>query len=134
MSKQKEKKYYRDIPCNKDIYRIYYISYRYLYIKGNNLLGAIILKWMLYNNITINDDNIIFNNKDNIINPLEIELYDMFNRINTNSLSLKDLNKWYNINYRNTTYILNRIYEKEKEKEKKKYLIILKRVIIILIH
>ena len=54
-------KYYRDIPCNNDLYRIYYISYRYLRTSGNNLLGAIMLKWILYNNITITKESIIFN-------------------------------------------------------------------------
>ena len=39
--------YFRDIPCNKDIYRAYYIAYQYgLVEKKTDLLGAIILKWI----------------------------------------------------------------------------------------
>ena len=109
-------KYYRDIPCNNDLYKIYYISYRYLRTRGNNLLGAIMLKWILYNNITITKESIIFNNKNNIINQYESDLYDMFNIINGNTLSLKELKKWYKSNYRNSNYILTSIYNKEKDK------------------
>ena len=108
-------KYYRDIPCDNDLYKIYYISYRYLRTRGNNLLGAIMLKWILYNNITITKENIIFNNKNNIINQYENDLYDMFNRINGNTLSLKELKKWYKSNYGNSNYILTSIYNKEKD-------------------
>ena len=108
-------KYYRDIPCNNDLYKIYYISYRYLRTSGNNLLGAIMLKWILYNNITITKENIIFNNKNNIDNQYESDLYDMFNRINGNVLLLKELKKWYKSNYRNSNYILSLMYNKEKD-------------------
>lgn len=43
----KEKQYYRDIPCNGDIFRAYYIGYTYGIVKNKtDLLGAIILKWI----------------------------------------------------------------------------------------
>ncbi len=125
MSYKPRFKYYRGIPCDNDLYKIYYISYRYLRTRGNNLLGAIMLKWILYNNITISNENIIFNNKNNITNSYERDLYDMFYRINGNILSLKELKKWYKISYRNSNYILTSIYNDEKEKisfcVKKKY-------------
>ncbi len=39
--------YYRDIPCQKDIFRAYYIGYNYGLLKNKtDILGAIILKWM----------------------------------------------------------------------------------------
>jgi len=39
--------YYKDIPCNKDIFRAYYISVKYgLTLRKTDLLGAVILKWL----------------------------------------------------------------------------------------
>ena len=39
--------YYRDIPCNKDLLRAYYIAYEYKILSNKtDLLGAIILKWL----------------------------------------------------------------------------------------
>ena len=43
----KDVPYYRDIPCNGDIFRAYYIAYQYgIAKKDTDILGAIILKWM----------------------------------------------------------------------------------------
>ena len=43
----KDAPYYRDIPCNGDIFRTYYIAYQYgLMKKKTDILGAIILKWL----------------------------------------------------------------------------------------
>lgn len=43
----KDLEYYRDIPCNGDIFRAYYIGYIYGIVKNKtDLLGAIILKWI----------------------------------------------------------------------------------------
>lgn len=43
----KNVEYYRDIPCDKDIYRAYYIATKYgLTIRKSDLLGAVILKWL----------------------------------------------------------------------------------------
>ena len=39
--------YFRDIPCNNDIFKAYYIAYQYGIIKNKtDILGAIILKWL----------------------------------------------------------------------------------------
>ena len=39
--------YYRDIPCNKDIFKAYYVGYKYKIIKNKtDLLGAVLLKWI----------------------------------------------------------------------------------------
>jgi len=43
----KDLAYYRDIPCNGDIFRTYYIAYQYGIMKNKtDILGAIILKWL----------------------------------------------------------------------------------------
>lgn len=43
----KDVAYYRDIPCNGDIFKAYYIAYQYGITKNKtDILGAIILKWL----------------------------------------------------------------------------------------
>ena len=43
----KDTPYFRDIPCNKDLFRAYYIANEYKILnKKTDLLGAIILKWV----------------------------------------------------------------------------------------
>ncbi len=43
----KDVPYYRDIPCEKDIYKAYFIGYKYGIVKNKtDLLGTIILKWL----------------------------------------------------------------------------------------
>ena len=43
----KDVAYYRDIPCNGDIFKAYYIAYQYGIMKNKtDILGAIILKWL----------------------------------------------------------------------------------------
>lgn len=44
---EKDIDYYRDIPCNKDLYRAYWIISKYgIKEKRNVLLGAILLNWI----------------------------------------------------------------------------------------
>ena len=43
----KDVAYFRDIPCDNDIFKAYYIAYQYNIIKNKtDILGAIILKWL----------------------------------------------------------------------------------------
>lgn len=43
----KDVPYYRDIPCKKDVFRAYFIAYKYGLTKNKtDVLGAIILKWL----------------------------------------------------------------------------------------
>ena len=43
----REVDYYRDIPCNGNIFKAYYIAYQYgIMKKKTDILGALILKWM----------------------------------------------------------------------------------------
>ncbi len=46
-AKKKKINYFRDIPCNHDIYRAYFISTLYgLNKKESDLLGSVLLKWL----------------------------------------------------------------------------------------
>ena len=65
---------YRDIPCNGDIFRAFWIIYNYdLGSRDENFFGALILKWIHDGNVKLEKDtnNIIFVNKP--INCSEIE-------------------------------------------------------------
>lgn len=49
----KDAPYFREIPCNKDIFKAYWISCHYGLIKNkNDFLGAIMLKWLKNGNIS----------------------------------------------------------------------------------
>lgn len=88
----KNAEYFRDIPCNGNIYRAYYIGYKYGLVKEKtDLLGAIILKWLKDSLIKIEqkesgklfkkeDVVVIFNKTDRekIEDKRERDLFDMF--------------------------------------------------------
>lgn len=51
----KDVAYYRDIPCNSNLYRAYYIAYNYgIMKKKTDLLGSVILKWLKDGIVKIN--------------------------------------------------------------------------------
>lgn len=55
---EKDITYYRDIPCDGEILKIYYIAYQYDIInKEADIIGAIILKWIKEKRIKFNKDN-----------------------------------------------------------------------------
>lgn len=62
--------YFRDIPCEKDIYKAYYIGKKYgLVKKESNILGAIILKWLKDGTIRIEqkEEGKIFKKENTVI-------------------------------------------------------------------
>lgn len=72
--------YYRDIPCNGDIFRSYYIAYQYGLIKNKtDILGAIILKWL----------------KDGIIKTENREAGKVFKKENTVIILGEDENRQF---------------------------------------
>lgn len=106
--KETEVTYYRDIPCNNDIFKIYYIAYQYgLSKKKSDFLGAIILKWIKEKRVTIADKNsvhqkgsIILNDEYNSLiweNMQEKQLYQMMYIASKNGILEKnELKKWCN--------------------------------------
>lgn len=47
IKKVKKADYYREVPCDNDLFRAYYIAYQYGIIKKEtDILGAVILKWI----------------------------------------------------------------------------------------
>ena len=66
----KKVEYFRDIPCNKDLFRAYYIGYRYGIVKNKtNLLGAVILKWLKDGLISIEqkETGLIFKKENTVV-------------------------------------------------------------------
>ena len=107
--------YYRDIPCNKDIFRAYYIGYNYGLLKNKtDLLGAIILKWIKDSVIRIEqkegeglfkkENVIIYLNEttpdSSITNETERRLFDMLYAASKDGiLENKEFEKWCNKSY-----------------------------------
>ena len=71
---RKDIPYFRDIPCNGDIFRTYYIAYQYSILKKKtDFLGAVILKWLKEGRIIIEDRN---QGKDSAKEDIVVALYN----------------------------------------------------------
>lgn len=107
--------YYRDIPCNGDIFRAYYISYNYGLTKSQtDLIGAIILKWLKDSIIRVENketngilkrNNIVIylkemNTETVFTNERERALYNMMYEASKNGvLEDKEFKKWCRRHY-----------------------------------
>ena len=95
----KNAEYFRDIPCNKNIFEANWIAYQFkLMKKETNFLGAILLKWLKDKNIekvNINNKNAYkFVNSDNL-SDLEMKLYKMMVKASDDKiLEKKEFVKW----------------------------------------
>ena len=104
----KNVEYFRDIPCNKDLFEAYSISDKF-YISSSqyDIIGSLILKWILEKRINIKTEEkgIIFKENRTIIiftdnvpsDPLEEELYYLLISASKNGeLYGNRFNKWFN--------------------------------------
>ena len=109
--------YWREIPCNKDLERAYWIAYNYNVVSTNTLregvIGAILLKWIKDGMITVsktkkgllnfkdNDYAIDFSNIQYASNEIENKLLEMLKAAAgfNNILEAKEFEKWCNKNY-----------------------------------
>ena len=102
---------FRDIPCNKDIFRAYWVARNYnLMKKKEDFLGSILLKWLMQGNVTIEkvmggmfkkkeESNVCFISPPNGI-PKENELYNwMVEASGDNKLESGEFKKWCKKNY-----------------------------------
>lgn len=110
----KEVNYFRDIPCNKDIYLAYwYIKTYRLGKKDTDILGAVLLKWLNEEKIEINKDmstgifkkeksKIVLKNNITFDNPLEDRLYQMLVKASVDYvLEAGEFKKWASDHYSN---------------------------------
>ena len=104
---------FREIPCNKDIFRAYWVSYNYnLNKKKEDFLGSVLLKWLRSGNVRIEkvenkglfrnsvDDNIIFDHEPEGANEYEKNLYNwMFEASKDGKLEKNEFKKWCSSHY-----------------------------------
>jgi len=127
----KDVPYFRDIPCQKDIYRAYYIGYRYNIIdKKTDVLGAIILKWLKDGVIKIQEKEtgLIFKKENTVIvlketNPemfleeKEKELFKMLYAASKDGyLESNEFEKWCQHSYSKILSWFDAIIDKEEKK------------------
>ncbi len=104
--------YYRDLPCNKDIFRAYWVATSYdLIINETCFLGAILLKWTKENVIKLDkktegvifkkeETAIILGDKNQLKLDLEKKLYDMIYEASIDGiLESKEFEKWCKNHY-----------------------------------
>ena len=103
---------FREIPCNKDIIRAYWVAYHYgLDKKKENFLGAVLLKWIKNDNVRVeridkkgifttkSEANIIFNKVPNS-NEMEDKLYNwMVTASKDGKLEKNEFSAWCKNNY-----------------------------------
>lgn len=127
----KDVAYYRDIPCNRDIFRAYYIGYQYGLLKNKtDVLGAIILKWIKDSIVKIEqkETGTIFK-KENVVivlndaNPVvfkntqEKAIFDMlYSASGDGILESKEFEKWCNKHYEKILKWFDEILKEEKTK------------------
>lgn len=110
----KDVNYFRDIPCNKDLFKAYFLSEVYkLNRKKEDLLGAIILKWLKDGKVKIvkQEKKKLFGKVKEITaidltlfyksdNTYENELYDMMYKASKDGiLEENELKNWCSNNY-----------------------------------
>lgn len=135
--------YYRDIPCNKDIFRAYYIAYNYGLIKNKtDLLGAIILKWIKDSVIRMEQKEVggllkkenvlIYLNEKNpdtsISNATEKRLFDMLYTASKDGiLENKEFEKWCRTHYSRVLKWFDEILKEQEDKLIKEGLIVIEK-------
>lgn len=130
--------YWREIPCNKDLERSYWVSYQYNVVSINTLrkgiIGAILLKWIKEEKITVSKTRKgLFSFKDNNYaidfsksiyceNKIENDLLEMLKRASgmNRILEAKEFEKWCKKNYSKidswfSTFIYNEQAELETQ-------------------
>lgn len=109
----KEVNMFRDLPCNKDIYRAYWVAYNYgLMKRKTDFLGTILLKWLKEEKVRVENKTVgtIFKKEATTIvfsqencqfdNSLESDLYDyMFEASKDGILESKEFEKWCQNHY-----------------------------------
>lgn len=119
---------YRDIPCRGDIFRAYFVADSYkLLKKKTDFLGAIFLKWLKENRISIEkqevgkifkkeDTCIILKNDSSFLNEHEEALYKMIKEASKDEiLQEKEFEKWCSRNYSKILNWFDKILDSERD-------------------
>ena len=128
--KVKEVSYYRDIPCEGNLYRAFFIGYDYGIIpKRTDIFGAIILKWIKEKKVTITkeDSNKVFGKEKTVIifdeqkvdKLSKLDEQRLYNILYVASkdgvLESKEFQKWCNDNYRVIEAWFDRVINSERK-------------------
>ena len=126
----KEAPYYRDIPCDKNIFKMFYVAHTTgLMKRKTDVMGAVILKWLKEKKISIRKEETgLFKNKeetcvvldrnmaDTIINVYEKKLYLlMYEASKDGILEKKELERWCSNNYQTILGWFDKVLAIEKE-------------------
>lgn len=119
---------FRDIPCNKNIMRAYWVAYNYgLMKKQTDLLGAVLLKWLKQRHIEIKNQtkgkffkkeetSIVFNSSTSFDTDLEKTLYDyMYKASKDGILESKEFETWCKNNYKKILDWFGKVLDYESE-------------------
>ncbi len=101
--------YYRDIPCDNDVLKAYFIASQYKLVKNKyDILGAIILKWIKEGRVKLEkrktekkfkkeETVFILNNKEKLEDPIEKELFNLLYKAGNNDgiLEEKEFKSWF---------------------------------------
>ncbi len=136
---KKNTPYYRDIPCNKDIYYANALVsmnvdlFSAASVKDTNILGAILLKWIKNGILTVKKEektsllgtkesvSLIMNGKDKIENLQEQELYDVIYTASKDGiLESKELENYAKKNYTKFFKLFEKIKDSKIEDLKSK--------------
>ena len=133
--------YFREIPCNKDLERAYWVAFNYNVCSMSTLkegiIGAILLKWLKNNLITVTKTKKgLFNIKDNnyaidlsklltVDNEIEQGLFDMLKQAagHNEILEAKEFEKWCNKQYMEVDNWFTSFARKEQKELEKQGLI-----------
>lgn len=127
----KDVPYFRDIPCNGDIFKVYYIAYQYGIVKKKtDILGAIILKWLKEGIIRTEQKNSgkVFKKEEILIilgeeadkkfdNELESSLFHMMREASEDGiLENNEFEKWCRKSYEKILNWFDKILKTEHDK------------------
>lgn len=125
----KDVPFYRDIPCNKDIFRSYFIATRYsLNKKKEDFLGAILLKWLKQGNIKVERQEVkkLFKTETQtdfiLVNPPiggnkeEVTLYNWIREASEDGILEKgEFQKWCSNHYSSILNWFDKVLDKERD-------------------
>ena len=128
---KKDIEYFRDIPCNNDIFRAFYIGYNYNILKRDSyLLGAIILKWIKDSVVKVehkesskvfkkDDISIIFNTSSlqNFESKKEKEIFDiLYSASKDGVLENNEFKDWCELHYKTVFNWFDDILDEQRDK------------------
>ncbi len=123
--KLKDVPYFRDIPCEKDVFKAYWVAGQYELIKNkNDFLGALLLKWLKED--VIENTMVTKKNKEEKalklksatkLNPMEQEIYQMMYEASKDGILEKhEFEKWCGDHYGKILRWFDRVVDDETNK------------------